>query len=96
MVPDEIPDEVRANLLDPAIMGPPIVWLASSGIRRVDDERIIAREFDDWLAGARESEPMSSNYAGSVNQPRAQHPPWDQSRTRTSRVALARDLADRA
>jgi hypothetical protein len=28
-VPDEMPDELRANLLDPAIMGPPIVWLAS-------------------------------------------------------------------
>src|SRR5947208_9078087 len=29
MVPDEIPDELRSRLLDPAIMGPPIVWLAS-------------------------------------------------------------------
>jgi NAD(P)-dependent dehydrogenase (short-subunit alcohol dehydrogenase family) len=29
MIPDEMRDELRANLLDPAIMGPPIVWLAS-------------------------------------------------------------------
>src|SRR5882757_5913430 len=29
MVPDELSDELRPNLLDPAIMGPPIVWLAS-------------------------------------------------------------------
>src|SRR3954452_22961733 len=29
MVPDEMIDELRANLLYPAIMGPPIVWLAS-------------------------------------------------------------------
>jgi NAD(P)-dependent dehydrogenase (short-subunit alcohol dehydrogenase family) len=50
MVPDEIPDEFRARLLDPAIMGPPIVWLASDAAASVHDERIIARDFDDWLA----------------------------------------------
>ncbi|HEY5199105.1 MAG TPA: SDR family oxidoreductase [Solirubrobacteraceae bacterium] len=49
MIPDEMPDELRANLLDPAIMGPPIVWLASPGAAAVHDERIVAREFDDWL-----------------------------------------------
>jgi gluconate 5-dehydrogenase len=50
MIPEEIPDELRANLLDPAIMGPPIVWLASPKSAGVHDERIVAREFDDWLA----------------------------------------------
>lgn len=49
MIPDEIPDELRANLLDPAIMGPPIVWLASPDAAGVHDERIVARDFDDWL-----------------------------------------------
>jgi hypothetical protein len=34
MIPDEIVDELRPNLLDPAIMGPPIVWLASGCRRR--------------------------------------------------------------
>jgi NAD(P)-dependent dehydrogenase (short-subunit alcohol dehydrogenase family) len=29
MVPDDVPSEVRARLQDPAVMGPPIVWLAS-------------------------------------------------------------------
>jgi NAD(P)-dependent dehydrogenase (short-subunit alcohol dehydrogenase family) len=29
MIPDEVPAQARAQLLDPAIMGPPIVWLAS-------------------------------------------------------------------
>jgi hypothetical protein len=53
MVPDEMPDELRYNLLDPAIMGPPIVWLASSDAAGVHDERIVARDFDDWL-GARQ------------------------------------------
>jgi NAD(P)-dependent dehydrogenase (short-subunit alcohol dehydrogenase family) len=49
MIPDEMPDELRANLLDPAIMGPPIVWLASTDAAGVHDERIVARDFDDWL-----------------------------------------------
>jgi NAD(P)-dependent dehydrogenase (short-subunit alcohol dehydrogenase family) len=50
MVPDDIPDEVRARLLDPAIMGPPIVWLASPESDGVHDERIVATEFEAWLA----------------------------------------------
>jgi gluconate 5-dehydrogenase len=50
MIPDEMRDELRANLLDPAIMGPPIVWLASPDAAGVHDERIVARDFDDWLA----------------------------------------------
>jgi len=49
MIPDELRDELRANLLDPAIMGPPIVWLASPDAAGVHDERIVARDFDDWL-----------------------------------------------
>jgi NAD(P)-dependent dehydrogenase (short-subunit alcohol dehydrogenase family) len=44
MVPDEMRDELRANLLDPAIMGPPIVWLASPEAAGVHDERIVARD----------------------------------------------------
>ena len=59
MIPDEMPDELRANLLDPAIMGPPIVWLASADAAGVHDERIVARDFDDWLGGAREEEPVT-------------------------------------
>jgi NAD(P)-dependent dehydrogenase (short-subunit alcohol dehydrogenase family) len=50
MVPDEVPAEFRARLLDPAIMGPPIVWLASEDSKRVHNERIVATEFEDWLA----------------------------------------------
>jgi NAD(P)-dependent dehydrogenase (short-subunit alcohol dehydrogenase family) len=51
MIPDEMPGEARAGLLDPAIMGPPIVWLASSQSAGVHDERIVARDFEKWLAG---------------------------------------------
>jgi gluconate 5-dehydrogenase len=34
----------------PAIIGPPIVWLASEEAKGVYDEHIIATDFDDWLA----------------------------------------------
>jgi NAD(P)-dependent dehydrogenase (short-subunit alcohol dehydrogenase family) len=50
MVPDDVPDKVRARLLDPAIMGPPIVWLSSPEAEGVHDQRIGATEFDGWLA----------------------------------------------
>jgi len=45
MVPDEIGQEVRAGLLDPAIMGPPIRWLASADSDGITDCRVIATEF---------------------------------------------------
>ncbi len=50
MVPDDLADELRDKLLDPAIMGPPIVWLASPEAAGVHDERIVARDFEPWLA----------------------------------------------
>lgn len=37
------------ELLEPAVMGPPIVWLASDDAAGVHDERIIAAEFERWL-----------------------------------------------
>src|SRR4051794_29892319 len=46
MVPDDAPAEVRARLLDPAVMGPPVVWLASDRAAGVHDRRIVANEFD--------------------------------------------------
>jgi NAD(P)-dependent dehydrogenase (short-subunit alcohol dehydrogenase family) len=55
MVPDEMSPELRANLLDAAIMGPPIVWLASADAAGVHDERIVARDFDDWLRARQEA-----------------------------------------
>jgi NAD(P)-dependent dehydrogenase (short-subunit alcohol dehydrogenase family) len=36
-------------LLDPDVMGPPIVWLASAEAGDAHDERIVATEFADWL-----------------------------------------------
>jgi gluconate 5-dehydrogenase len=45
MIPDDVPAEARAALLDPAVMGPPIVWLASPEAAGVHDRRIVATEF---------------------------------------------------
>jgi NAD(P)-dependent dehydrogenase (short-subunit alcohol dehydrogenase family) len=50
MVPDNVSPEIRATLLDPSIMGPPIVWLASKEAESVHNERIVAMEFGNWLA----------------------------------------------
>jgi NAD(P)-dependent dehydrogenase (short-subunit alcohol dehydrogenase family) len=50
MIPDDFPPEHRASLLDPAVMGPPIRFLCSPEGAGVHDERIVATEFDAWLA----------------------------------------------
>jgi gluconate 5-dehydrogenase len=57
-----VPDEHAAalpNLHEPDIMGPPIVWLASAAAAGVNDERIVAASFDDWLA-ARHPDPSAA------------------------------------
>lgn len=45
------------DLLSPAVMGPPIVWLASEEAAGVHDERIIAAEFEGWLRDRRDRHP---------------------------------------
>ena len=45
MLPDDVRAESRAALLDPAVMGPAIVWLASEQAAGVHDRRIVAAEF---------------------------------------------------
>ena len=45
MTPDSAPRDVRANWLDPAIMGPPICWLASRASDGITDQRIVATDF---------------------------------------------------
>lgn len=50
MVPDDAPAEIKAQLLDPVVMGPPIVWLASDQAVGVHDRRIVAYEFDPATA----------------------------------------------
>ena len=49
MVPGDRP--AGLTLIDPAVMGPPIVWLASPQALEVHDQRIVATGFEAWLAG---------------------------------------------
>jgi len=44
---DGVPE--NHGFLEPDVMGPPIVWLASEEASGVHDERIVASEFEDWL-----------------------------------------------
>jgi NAD(P)-dependent dehydrogenase (short-subunit alcohol dehydrogenase family) len=46
MLPDDLPANIAGRLQDPAVMGPPIVWLASVQATGVHDRRIVAAEFD--------------------------------------------------
>jgi NAD(P)-dependent dehydrogenase (short-subunit alcohol dehydrogenase family) len=54
MIPDGMDQAARGRLLQPSIMGPPIVWLCSAEAEGVRGERIVAAEFDDWLAARRD------------------------------------------
>ncbi|HLK78653.1 MAG TPA: SDR family oxidoreductase [Streptosporangiaceae bacterium] len=45
MTPDDAPKDMQATWLDPAIMGPPVCWLASRASDGRTDLRIIATEF---------------------------------------------------
>lgn len=58
MIPDGLPDDARARLLPAAIMGPPIVWLASPEAAGVTGERIVATDFERWRA-ARDGSPRT-------------------------------------
>lgn len=53
MIPDTISEEQRASLLRPEIMGPPAVFLASPEAEGLTGERIVATEFENWLADHR-------------------------------------------
>jgi NAD(P)-dependent dehydrogenase (short-subunit alcohol dehydrogenase family) len=48
MPPEPRPEGLQP--IDPAVMGPPIVWLASPAAGGVHDERLVAIEFESWLA----------------------------------------------
>ena len=45
MTPDSAPEELQATWLDPAIMGPPVCWLASRACDGLTGQRIVATEF---------------------------------------------------
>ena len=45
MVPESLPETRRAELIDPAVMGPPAVYLASNEAAGVNGQRIVAIEW---------------------------------------------------
>ncbi|MHB1776497.1 MAG: SDR family NAD(P)-dependent oxidoreductase [Acidimicrobiales bacterium] len=51
MIPERLPEEARQRLLPPEVMGPPIVFLASADAEGLTGKRIVAKDFDQWLAG---------------------------------------------
>ncbi len=53
MIPDTLSAEQRASLLRAEIMGPPAVFLASPEAEGLTGERIVATEFQAWLADYR-------------------------------------------
>ena len=53
MTPDSAPENVRAAWLDPAIMGPPICWLASRASDGITDQRIVATDFSSSTTSSR-------------------------------------------
>jgi NAD(P)-dependent dehydrogenase (short-subunit alcohol dehydrogenase family) len=53
MTPDSVPEDVRAAWLDPAIMGPPICWLASRASDGITDQRIVATDFSSSMTSWR-------------------------------------------
>jgi NAD(P)-dependent dehydrogenase (short-subunit alcohol dehydrogenase family) len=49
MIPDGVGEDIRAGLLDPAIMGPPIRWLASADSDGITDCRVVATDFANGI-----------------------------------------------
>jgi NAD(P)-dependent dehydrogenase (short-subunit alcohol dehydrogenase family) len=52
MIPKNFPDHLRGNLIDPAIMVPPLLWLASTKSDGVTGRRFVAAQWREEQAGA--------------------------------------------
>jgi gluconate 5-dehydrogenase len=50
MIPDGLPEAARKSLLPSEVMRQPAVFLASSEAEGLTGERIVAKDFDRWLA----------------------------------------------
>jgi 3-oxoacyl-[acyl-carrier protein] reductase len=63
MIPDGVAPELRAQALDPAIMGPPVVWLASERSDGVTGRRFVAARWRTDLTEA-EAAAAAADMAG--------------------------------
>jgi NAD(P)-dependent dehydrogenase (short-subunit alcohol dehydrogenase family) len=52
MIPDSYPTAKRKEFIDPAVVGPPAVWLASDAAEGVNGKRIVAIEWNQERADA--------------------------------------------
>jgi gluconate 5-dehydrogenase len=55
MIPPDVPDAIRSQLLSPEVMADPIVFLASYEASDLHDQRIVATSFEEWLTNFRKS-----------------------------------------
>jgi len=53
IIPGDVSMEIRKSLLRPEVMGAPALFLASPEANGLTGERIVARDFDDWLVAFR-------------------------------------------
>jgi NAD(P)-dependent dehydrogenase (short-subunit alcohol dehydrogenase family) len=53
MIPDSFPESRRKDLIDPQVMGPPAIYLASDEARDTNGQRIIANEWGKAELGMR-------------------------------------------
>jgi NAD(P)-dependent dehydrogenase (short-subunit alcohol dehydrogenase family) len=63
MIPDGVPDEVRRQLLDPGIMVPLLLWLASDASASMTGKRLVAARWDASLP-AHEAAERACEHAG--------------------------------
>jgi gluconate 5-dehydrogenase len=49
MIPDDVPQDLRARMLSPDVMAEPIRYLCSHASDGVTGARIVATEFANWL-----------------------------------------------
>jgi hypothetical protein len=46
MIPDEVPASIRPQILSPDVMAEPVLFLCSDEAQDVNDQRVVAKEFD--------------------------------------------------
>jgi len=66
MVPEHARSELRARMLRPEIVVPPLLWLVSSAADEVSGERFNASLWDSSLPPARAAEKARAGFSGSV------------------------------
>ena len=56
MIPDEVPDALRPQILSPDVMAEAVAFLCSDEAQGVNDQRIIAKQFALWKEAWKASE----------------------------------------